>query len=112
MEKTQKNDIDVQEQELVVTKKKIQIKEPPMYRVILHNDDYTPMDFVVAVLEKYFHKSSKIANKIMLDIHNLGSGICGSFTYEVAETKVAQVTEFSRENEHLLRCTMEKTPHD
>ena len=92
----------------LVTKTKPKTKKPPMYKVLLLNDDYTPMEFVVFVLERFFQKSREEATRIMLHVHQKGIGICGVFTYEVAETKVAQVTEFSRQNQHPLQCTMEK----
>ena len=78
------------------------------YKVLLLNDDYTPMDFVVYVLERFFNKPPEEATRIMLHVHQKGVGICGVYTYEVAETKVAQVTSFSRQHEHPLQCTMEK----
>jgi ATP-dependent Clp protease adaptor protein ClpS len=85
-----------------------EIKEPPMYKVLLHNDDYTTMDFVVQVLMLVFHKSVEQATQIMLNVHKRGIGMCGLFTYEVAETKVETVTRLARENGHPLKCTMEK----
>lgn len=84
------------------------LKEPAMYRVLLHNDDYTTMEFVVQVLMLVFRKSVEQATHIMLNVHKRGIGMCGVFTYEVAETKVATVTRLARENGHPLRCTMEK----
>jgi ATP-dependent Clp protease adaptor protein ClpS len=78
------------------------------YKVLLLNDDYTPMDFVVLVLERFFNKPPEEATRIMLHVHQKGVGICGVYTYEVAETKVAQVTSFARQHEHPLQCTMEK----
>jgi ATP-dependent Clp protease adaptor protein ClpS len=83
-------------------------KKPSLYRVLLLNDDYTPMEFVVFVLERIFNKSREDATHIMLHVHQHGVGVCGVFTYEVAETKVAQVMDLSRRNEHPLQCTMEK----
>lgn len=88
-------------------KKKYQ--QPPMYNVVLLNDDYTPMDFVVEVLCKFFNMNSEKATDIMLDIHYKGKGRCGTYTAEVAETKVSQVNDFSYENQHPLQCTMEKS---
>lgn len=79
-----------------------------MYRVLILNDDYTPMEFVVLVLERYFHKNREQATRIMLHVHQKGVGVCGVFTYEVAETKVAGVMDLARRNEHPLQCTMEK----
>lgn len=83
-------------------------ERPPRYRVVLLNDDYTPMDFVVYVLEHFFHHSREDAIRIMLDVHTHGSGICGAFTREVAETKVLQVTDHARSEGHPLRCVMER----
>jgi ATP-dependent Clp protease adaptor protein ClpS len=85
-----------------------QAKRPSLYKVLLLNDDYTPMDFVVRILERIFGKDRDAAIEIMLNVHHRGVGVCGIYTYEVAETKVAQVTELSRRNEHPLQCTMEK----
>ncbi len=86
---------------------KPQCKEPPKYRVLLHNDDYTPMDFVVQVLEIFFHMDRARATQVMLHVHTRGVGLCGIFTRDVAETKVAQVNDFSRSHQHPLLCTME-----
>lgn len=83
-------------------------KKPSMYKVLLLNDDYTPMEFVVHILEKFFNKNRQEATDIMMHVHRRGVGICGVFTYEVAETKVAQVMDFARANEQPLQCTMEK----
>ena len=83
-------------------------KKPALYRVLILNDDYTPMEFVVYVLERFFSKSREEATTIMLHVHQHGVGVCGVFTYEVAETKVAQVLDLARRNEHPLQCTMEK----
>ena len=83
-------------------------KRPSLYKVLMLNDDYTPMEFVVHVLERYFGKNREEATQIMLHVHRRGVGICGVYTYEVAETKVTQVTEYARRNQHPLRCTLEK----
>lgn len=85
-----------------------EVAKPPMYEVALMNDDYTPMEFVVYVLERFFQKSREDATRIMLHVHQHGVGVCGVFTYEVAETKVAQVVETARRHQHPLQCTMEK----
>lgn len=82
--------------------------KPSMYKVLLLNDDYTPMDFVVLVLERFFNKTPEEATDIMLHVHRRGVGLCGIYTYEVAETKVNQVMDFSRVNEQPLQCTMER----
>lgn len=92
----------------LVTKTRPKTKKPSLYKVLLLNDDYTPMEFVVHVLEKYFGKGRDEATRIMLHVHHKGVGICGVFTYEVAETKVTQVMDFSRQHGHPLQCTMEK----
>jgi ATP-dependent Clp protease adaptor protein ClpS len=92
----------------VVVQTRTKTKKPSMYKVLMLNDDYTPMEFVVHVLERFFSKSREEATQIMLHVHRRGVGICGVFTYEVAETKVTQVTEFARRNQHPLRCTLEK----
>ncbi|OQW90413.1 MAG: ATP-dependent Clp protease adapter ClpS [Beggiatoa sp. IS2] len=84
------------------------IKRPPLYKVVLLNDDYTPMDFVVHVLENFFNMSYPVATRIMLQVHLQGKGVCGTFTREIAETKVAQVNNYARENQHPLLCVMEK----
>lgn len=83
-------------------------KKPAMYKVLLLNDDYTPMEFVVHVVERFFGKNRAEATDIMMHVHRRGVGICGVFTYEIAETKVAQVMDFARANEQPLQCTMEK----
>ena len=92
----------------VVTKPRAKTQRPSLYKVLLLNDDYTPMEFVIHVLERFFAKSREDATRIMLHVHHNGVGICGVFTFEVAETKVAQVVEFARQNQHPLQCTMEK----
>ncbi|GAA0614090.1 ATP-dependent Clp protease adapter ClpS [Paenochrobactrum glaciei] len=92
----------------VITRTKTVIKKPNLYRVLILNDDYTPMEFVVHVLQRFFQKSIDDATRIMLHVHNHGVGECGVYTYEVAETKVNQVMEFSRQNQHPLQCVMEK----
>lgn len=84
------------------------VKRPSMYRVLLLNDDYTPMEFVVHVLERIFNKSHEEATEIMLKVHHRGVGVCGVFTFEVAETKAGQVMDLARRNQHPLQCTIEK----
>lgn len=91
-----------------VVKARPKTKKPSMYRVLLLNDDYTPMEFVVHILERFFNKSREAATEIMLHVHQRGVGVCGVYTYEVAETKVAQTIEFARRHQHPLQCTMEK----
>jgi ATP-dependent Clp protease adaptor protein ClpS len=92
----------------IVTKTRPKTKKPSLYKVLLLNDDYTPMEFVVHVLEKYFNKGREDATRIMLHVHHKGVGICGVYTYEVAETKVTQVIDFARQHGHPLQRTMEK----
>jgi len=92
----------------IITKTKPQTKRPSMYRVLILNDYYTPMEFVVHVLERFFNKDSESAHRIMMHVHNHGVGECGVYTYEVAETKVTQVMDFSRKHQHPLQCVMEK----
>lgn len=93
---------------IVVTKTRTVTKRPNLYRVLLLNDDYTPMEFVVHVLERFFNKPREDATRIMLHVHQNGVGECGVFTYEVAETKVTQVMDFARQHQHPLQCVMEK----
>jgi ATP-dependent Clp protease adaptor protein ClpS len=92
----------------VIAERKVVAKRPSLYKVLLLNDDFTPMEFVVTILEKFFNKTHQAATEVMLSVHNKGSGLCGIYPYEVAETKVALVTEYAREHEHPLQCTMEK----
>jgi ATP-dependent Clp protease adaptor protein ClpS len=92
----------------IATKTRPKTKKPSLYKVLLLNDDYTPMEFVVLILERFFNKNRDQAVEIMLHVHRHGVGICGVFTFEVAETKVAQVIEFARRHQHPLQCTMEK----
>jgi ATP-dependent Clp protease adaptor protein ClpS len=92
----------------VIAKVKPRTKRPNLYRVLILNDDYTPMEFVVLVLEKFFQKDVEAATKIMLHVHHHGIGECGVFTYEIAETKVTQVMDFARKHQHPLQCVMEK----
>ncbi|MCI0736129.1 MAG: ATP-dependent Clp protease adapter ClpS [Beijerinckiaceae bacterium] len=92
----------------VITRPKVQTRHPNMFRVLLLNDDYTPMDFVVSVLRKYFNKGTDEATRIMLHVHQHGVGECGVFTYEIAETKVTQVMDHARKHQHPLQCIMEK----
>jgi ATP-dependent Clp protease adaptor protein ClpS len=92
----------------VVVQTRPRTKKPSMYKVLMLNDDYTPMEFVVHVLERFFAKSREEATTIMLHVHRRGVGVCGVFTYEVAETKVAQVMDFARRNQHPLQCILEK----
>src|SRR5215216_5441804 len=92
----------------IVTKTRPKTKRPSLYRVLLLNDDYTPMEFVVQVLERFFQKGREDATRIMLHVHQHGVGECGVYTFEVAETKVTQVMDFARKHQHPLQCVMEK----
>ena len=93
---------------LIVEEAKPKTKRPPLYQVVLLNDDYTPMEFVVDVLEHIFGMDRTTATRVMLEVHTRGKGVCGVFTYEIAETKVAQVNDHSRKHQHPLLCTMEE----
>ena len=92
----------------VVTETKPKLQRPSLYRVLILNDDYTPMEFVIYVLERFFQKDREAATRIMLHVHNHGVGECGVYTFEVAETKVTQVMDFARQHQHPLQCVMEK----
>lgn len=98
---TNDNDIAIQEA-------KPRLQSPPLYKVVLLNDDYTPMDFVVHILEIFFSIDRENATRIMLEIHTHGKGVCGIYTHEIAETKVTLVNDYARENQHPLLCTLEK----
>ena len=108
------DDMDGMEEDLAVARSRKKkhlgnrVKPPHKYAVILHNDDYTPMEFVVFLLKKFFNKNNDEATKIMLHVHQNGIGVCGVFPYEIAETKVIQVLETAKKNDHPLQCTMEK----
>ena len=92
----------------VALKSKTKTKKPSMYKVLMLNDDYTPMEFVIHVLEQYFAKNHDEATKIMLHVHQKGVGVCGVYTYEIAETKVNQTMDLAQQNQHPLQCTIEK----
>jgi len=92
----------------LAVKPKPETKKPAMYKVLMLNDDYTPMEFVIDILEHFFLKNREEATQIMLQVHQRGVGVCGVFTYEVAETKVTQVMDFARQHQHPLQCTLEK----
>ena len=92
----------------VITRTRTQTKRPSMYRVLLLNDDYTPMEFVISILQAFFNKDAQEATQIMLQVHHNGVGECGVYTYEIAETKVSQVMDHARKNQHPLQCIMEK----
>lgn len=99
---------DGQGDQQVITKYRPKTERPPLYKVVLLNDDFTPMDFVILILKRFFMKSDAEATKIMMQVHQDGAGLAGIYTFEVAETKVYSVTEFSRRHKHPLKCTMEK----
>jgi len=92
----------------IATRTRAKPKKPSQYKVLMLNDDYTPMEFVVMVLKRFFRMDLEQATRVMLHVHQKGVGVCGVFTYEVAETKVSQVIDFARENQHPLQCTLEK----
>ncbi len=92
----------------VATKTRTKPKKPSQFKVLLLNDDYTPMEFVVMVLKRFFHMDLEQATRVMLHVHQKGVGVCGIFPYEIAETKVTQVMDFARQNQHPLQCTLEK----
>ena len=95
-------------EDLTLLEAKPKVKPPPLYKVILLNDDYTPMEFVVHILEIFFSMGRETATRIMLEVHTRGMGVCGIFTHDIARTKVVQVNHYSKEHEHPLKCTMEK----
>ena len=97
------------ERGLVVEEAKPKLKKPPLFQVVLLNDDYTPMEFVVEILELIFGMDRPAATRIMLEVHTKGKGRCGVFTYEIAETKVAQVSTFAQQHQHPLLCTLEES---
>lgn len=97
-----------QEETGIATITRPKLGEPSFYKVILLNDDYTPMDFVVAILQNIFHRTPPDAQQVMLQVHQLGAGVAGIYTLEIAETKIQQVHDFSRQNKYPLRCTIEK----
>ncbi len=101
------SETDKDEQSGVATVKKVKLQPPKMYKVLMHNDDYTTMEFVILVLQKFFNKSASESQTIMLEVHTRGFGICGIYTYEVAESKVAKVTKYARDNGHPLKCSTE-----
>ncbi len=100
--------MSTQFEETVIEKSETKIKRPSLYKVILHNDDYTPMDFVVFILESIFSKSDEEADRLMMQVHEKGSSICGIYPFGIAETKVFQVERLAEQYEYPLKCTMEK----
>ena len=111
MELIQKrNDIimSTQPEETYAEATKLEYKRPPLYKVILHNDDYTPMEFVVYILETIFHKTNEEANQLMMNVHINDATVCGVYPHGIAETKVVQVLDMAEQNEYPLKCTLEK----
>ena len=102
------DDTDTERRIGIATKTRARPKKPSQYKVLLLNDDYTPMEFVVIVLKRFFRMDMEEATRVMLHVHQRGVGVCGIFPYEVAETKVNQVMDFARQNDHPLQCTLEK----
>lgn len=100
------------EGDLAIEEEKPKLKRPPMYKVVMLNDDYTPMDFVVEVLEMFFAMNREQATRIMLQVHTQGKAVCGVFTRDIAETKAAQVNQYARENQHPLLCEIEASGED
>ena len=92
----------------IATRTRTKTKQPTPYRVLMLNDDYTPMEFVVLCLQRFFRMDMEAATRVMLHVHQKGVGVCGTFSYEVAETKVSQVMDFAKQNQHPLQCTLEK----
>ena len=105
---TDKNTDNDKGQSQVILETRPRTKKPSMYKVIMLNDDYTPMEFVVLCLQRFFRMNMEEATRVMLHVHQKGVGVCGVFSYEVAETKVGQVIDFARQNQHPLQCTLEK----
>ncbi len=108
MNSDKKKNTEIDNNSNVLLEEKVEVKRPSFYQVLIKNDDYTPMEFVILVLEKYFSKSRNEATQIMLHVHQKGMGVCGLYPYEIAETKVVQVMDFARKNQHPLQCIMEK----
>lgn len=104
----QNKDKAIRDEGLALQEAKPKLKRPPLYKVLLLNDDYTPMDFVVDVLQKIFGMNREQATQIMLHVHTRGVGVCGIYSRDIAETKMVLVNQFSRENQHPLKCTMEE----
>lgn len=109
MSEKDKNDLHRDGHDLAVEEARPKLKRPPLYRVVLINDDYTPMEFVVEILQSVFCMERPKATRVMLEVHTKGKGVCGVFNYEIAETKVAQVMSISQQQQHPLLCTMEES---
>ncbi len=106
--KFNKPDNDPDESTEVIVKERVKVQKPPRYKVLIHNDDYTTMEFVILVLKKFFNKTQDESMAIMLKVHHDGVGICGIYTYEIAETKCQKVVAYARQNGHPLKCTIER----
>ena len=109
MSEQDKKDLQRDGHEVVVEEARPKLKRPPLYRVVLINDDYTPMEFVVEVLQSIFGMERPKATRVMLEVHTKGKGVCGVYDYEIAETKVAQVMSISQQQQHPLLCTTEES---
>ena len=109
MTEHEKNDLDHDGHDLAVEEVRPKLKRPPLFRVVLINDDYTPMEFVVEILESVFGMERPRATRVMLEVHTKGKGICGFYSYEIAETKVAQVMGIAQQQQHPLMCMMEES---
>lgn len=109
MAEYEKNDLHRDGHDLAVEEARPKLKRPPLFRVVLINDDYTPMEFVVEILESVFSMERSRATRVMLEVHTKGKGICGLYNYEIAETKVAQVMGIAQQQQHPLMCTMEES---
>jgi ATP-dependent Clp protease adaptor protein ClpS len=109
MAEHEKNDLHRDDHDLAVEEAQPKLKRPPLFRVVLMNDDYTPMEFVVEILESVFSMERSRATRVMLEVHTKGKGICGLYNYEIAETKVAQVMGIAQQQQHPLMCTMEES---
>ena len=103
-----KNSPQIDNESATIERSATKLVPPSMYNVLLHNDDYTPMDFVIDVLQRFFRLDNEKATEVMLNVHYKEAGICGTFTAEIAESKVVQVMNYAKQNEHPLRCSMEK----
>ncbi|MEG3754468.1 ATP-dependent Clp protease adapter ClpS [Psychromonas arctica] len=103
-----KNSPKTDNESATIESEQTKLVPPSMYNVLLHNDDYSPMDFVIDVLQRFFRLDHEAATEVMLNVHYKGIGICGTFTAEIAETKVMQVVQYAKDNQHPLKCTMEK----
>ena len=109
MSERRQNETNPNNVDIAVEEARPKLKEPPLYRVVLLNDDYTPMEFVVDILESVFGMERTRATQVMLEVHTKGKGVCGVYNFEIAETKVAQVMSIAKQHQHPLLCTMEES---